>query len=66
MMRRTLIVALLALALGFTFAASVRAFSPWFVMTAPCDGAPSAIAVGSGKIVIACPGDSHLHYRDFP
>lgn len=65
MTRRTLIVALLALMLGFALAGSVRAFSPWLQMTTPCDDAPTAIAIGSGKIVVACPGDSHLHYRDF-
>lgn len=64
-MRRTFIVALLALALGFALAGSVRAFSPWLQMTTPCDSAPSAVAIGSGKIAIVCSGDTHIHYKDF-
>lgn len=66
MMRRTFLVAILALALGLTLAGSVRAFSPWLQLTTPCDDAPSAVAIGGGKIVVACPGDAHLHFKDFP
>ncbi|HKU66190.1 MAG TPA: hypothetical protein VJP85_00255 [Candidatus Baltobacteraceae bacterium] len=66
MTRRTFVAALLALVLGFALAGAARAFSPWLQMTTPCDDAPSAVAIGGGKIVVACSGDSHLHYKDFP
>lgn len=65
MMSRTFLVALLVLVLGFALTGSVRAFSPWLKMTTPCNEAPQAVAIGSGKIAIVCPGDTHIHYKDF-
>lgn len=66
MIRRIAVIAILAALCGFVGAAAARAFTPWLQMTTPCDGTPSAVAIGGGRIAVACAGDSHPHYRDFP